>query len=42
MGRNKGFKGKSVMNLLREIIGNKKLLLKLAKNDFKTKYAGSY
>lgn len=30
------------MNLLREIIGNKKLLLKLAKNDFKTKYAGSY
>ncbi len=29
------------MNLLKEIINNRSLLLKLAKNDFKTKYAGS-
>lgn len=42
MGRNKGFEGKTVMNLLKEIISNRKLLFKLAKNDFKTKYAGSY
>ena len=30
------------MNFIKEIFGNRKLVLNLAKNDFKTKYAGSY
>lgn len=30
------------MDILRQIIKNKKLIGKLAKNDFKTKYSGSY
>ena len=38
MGRNKGI----LMGIIREIFANKKLILNLAKNDFKTKYAGSY
>lgn len=32
----------NVRNLMRELITNRKLLCNLAKNDFKTKYAGSY
>lgn len=30
------------MNIIRELFNNRKLIWKLAKNDFKTKYAGSY
>ncbi|MBU3143473.1 ABC transporter permease [Clostridium sp. CF012] len=30
------------MNLIRELYNNRNLILDLAKNDFKTKYAGSY
>ena len=30
------------MSFLKELLGNRKLILNLAKNDFKTKYAGSY
>lgn len=30
------------MNLIKEIFNNRRLLIKLAINDFKTKYAGSY
>lgn len=30
------------MNLIKDIFSNKKMILKLSKNDFKTKYAGSY
>ena len=30
------------MSFLKELFGNRKLILNLAKNDFKTKYAGSY
>lgn len=32
----------SSISIIKELIGNKKLLLNLAKNDFKTKFAGSY
>lgn len=30
------------MGFFKELLGNRKLILNLAKNDFKTKYAGSY
>ena len=30
------------MNILKEWINNKKLIFELAKNDFLTRYAGSY
>ena len=30
------------MSFVKELFGNRKLILNLAKNDFKTKYAGSY
>lgn len=30
------------MSFFKELLGNRKLILNLAKNDFKTKYAGSY
>lgn len=30
------------MNILKDVFTNRKLLMNLAKNDFKTKYAGSY
>ena len=30
------------MNMFRELLANRKLIWKLAKNDFKTKYSGSY
>ena len=33
---------KKMFNLPKELIQNRKLILNLAKNDFKTKYAGSY
>lgn len=33
---------KNSIIVIKEIINNKKLVLNLAKNDFKTKFAGSY
>ena len=30
------------MNIIRELLANRRLIWKLSKNDFKTKYAGSY
>ena len=33
---------KQIFSLPAEIYQNRRLVLKLAKNDFKTKYAGSY
>jgi teichoic acid transport system permease protein len=30
------------MNTVRELLDNRKMIWKLSKNDFKTKYAGSY
>lgn len=33
---------RKIVSFLRDILGNRGLLLDLAKNDFKTKYAGSY
>ena len=30
------------MNFLRELYSNRRLIFKLSKNDFKTKYAGTY
>lgn len=35
-------KGKAIIELFREILRNRTLLWGLAKNDFKTRYAGSY
>lgn len=34
--------GSRIAELVRELFSNKKLILNLAKNDFKTKYVGSY
>lgn len=36
------FTGRSVKNLIRELIQNRRLIMRLAVNDFKTKYVGSY
>ena len=33
---------KQIFSLPAEVYQNRRLVLKLAKNDFKTKYAGSY
>ena len=33
---------KRIFSLSREVVENRKLIWSLAKNDFKTKYAGSY
>ncbi len=42
-GASRGGKhGRKVFSLLEELVPNRRLVLKLAKNDFKTKYAGSY
>lgn len=35
-------KGLAIVQIYKEVSGNKRMLIKLAKNDFKTKYAGSY
>lgn len=36
------FAGRSVKNLIRELIQNRRLIMRLSVNDFKTKYVGSY